>query len=168
MSNVANQNRNQSEENANKSTGNLATAISDQAEQAGTFIAEKANEAGKYVSDMAKNAASSARSSAENAASYVGDRAGDARSAVGSGIKSVSESLKGAAPQEEGMMHDAACSVAGSLESCGQYISDNDFSAMSEDLTNVIRRNPIPSVLIAAGVGFLLAKAVTSSRSSSY
>lgn len=165
MSNVANPNRQSEENTSHMSSGNMATAVSDQAEKAGTYVAEKASEAGKYVSDMAKSARSSAQHSAEKAASYMGEQAGNARSAVGSGIKSMSESLKSAAPQEEGMMHDAACSVADSLESCGQYIADHDFAAMSEDVTNVIRRNPIPSVLIAAGVGFLLAKAVTSSRS---
>jgi len=157
MSNVAKQ----IEGNAS----NLATAVSDQAEQAGSFIAEKANEAGKYVSDMASKAATSAQHSAEKAASYVGERAGDARSAVGGGIKSMSDSLKSAAPQDDGMMHDAACSVAGSLENAGKYIQDHDFAAMGEDVTNVIKRNPIPSVLIAAGVGFLLARACTSNRS---
>lgn len=166
MSNVANPTRYQSEENKSNAGSNMATAISDQADKAGSFLAEKANEAGKYVSDMAKNAATSCQHSAEKAASYMGEQAGNARSAVGSGIKSMSESLKGAAPQDEGVMHDAACSMADSLESAGQYIADHDFAAMTEDVTNVIRRNPIPSVLIAAGVGFLLARACTSSRSS--
>jgi ElaB/YqjD/DUF883 family membrane-anchored ribosome-binding protein len=166
MSNGANPNRNPFEENTSSmSSGNMATAVSEQAEQAGNFIAEKANEAGQYVSEMAKNAGSTALHSAQNAASYVGEQAEQARTAVGSGIKSVSETIKSAAPQEEGVMHDAARSVADSLESCGQYIAEHDFAAMGEDLTNVIRRNPIPSVLIAAGFGFLLARACTSTRS---
>lgn len=162
MSNVANPSRNRNEENT---TGNMAAAVADQAEQAGNFLAEKANEAGKYVADTAKSAAASAMHSAENAATYVGERVGDARTTVGSGIKSAADSLRSAAPQEEGTMHDAACSVADSLENAGRYIQDHDFAAIGEDVTNVIRRNPIPSVLIAAGVGFLLAKACTSTRS---
>jgi ElaB/YqjD/DUF883 family membrane-anchored ribosome-binding protein len=163
MSNVANPSRPRNEENT---TGKMAAAVSDQVEQASSFVAEKANEAGKYVSDACKSAASSAVHSCENAASYMGDRAGDARSAVGDSIKSAASSIRSAAPQEQGTMHDAACSFADSLENTGRYIQDHDFAAMGEDVTNVIRRNPIPAVLIAAGVGFLLARACTSSRSS--
>ena len=161
MSNVANPSRNRNEENT---TGNMAAAVTDKAEETGSYLADKANEAGKYVADTANSVASSAMHSAENAATYVGEKVGDAKSAVGGGIKSAGESLRSAAPQEDGTMHDAACSVADSLENAGKYIQDHDFAAISEDVTNVIRRNPIPSVLIAAGVGFLLAKALTSSR----
>jgi hypothetical protein len=35
---------------------------------------------------------------------------------------------------------------------------------MAGDLTNLIKRNPIPSLLIGVGLGFLLAR-ITSSRS---
>ncbi len=161
MSNVANPTRPLSEEN---SAGKFAAAASDKAKEVGNYVSDKANEAGKYVAENAKNLASSALHSAENAASYVGHRAEDARSSLGGSLKSAGESLRSAAP-EQAVMHDAACSVAETLENTGRYIQEQDFSAMTEDMTNVIRRNPIPAVLIAAGVGFLLAKACTSSRS---
>ncbi|QDU29689.1 hypothetical protein ETAA8_48040 [Anatilimnocola aggregata] len=150
MSNVANP-RTKNEEN---SAGNLATAATD-----------IANEAGTYVADMSKNVASSVKHGAEQAASYVGHRAVDAKSAIGSSLKSAGESLRSAAPQEEDMMHSAACSVAETLENTGKYIEEQGFSGMAEDMTTMIKRNPIPAVLIAAGVGFLLAKACTTSRS---
>jgi ElaB/YqjD/DUF883 family membrane-anchored ribosome-binding protein len=64
------------------------------------------------------------------------------------------------------MMHGAAAYLADTLESTGGYLGEHDFNAMAADVTNVIRRNPIPAVCIAAGIGFLLAKACTpSSRS---
>lgn len=163
MSNVANPSRpaNEGQEN---SASNVAAAVNEKAAEAGNFLADKANEAGKYVAENAKNMASSAMHSAESAASYVGHRADDARCAVGSSIKSAADSLRSAAPQENGMMHDAAGSVAATLENAGKYIEEQGFDAMAEDVTNAIRRNPIPAVCIAAGIGFLLARACTSSR----
>jgi hypothetical protein len=144
--------------------GGMGSAIASKAEEAGTLLADKASQAGQYVSDQASKLASSAMHSMEGTGAYVGQKADDARHSMGSGIKSMGEQLKNAAP--EGMMHDAACSLASSLESTGQYLEEHGLSAMTEDLTNVIKRNPLPSVFIAAGVGFLLAKACTSSRSS--
>ena len=168
MSNVANPSRPMNEgsdKGQDKNAASMAAAVTEKANEAGTFLADKANEAGKYVADSAKNVASSAMHSANDAASYVGHRADDARSVVGSSIKSAADSLRSAAPQESGMMHDAAGSVAATLESAGKYIEEQGFDAMAEDVTNAIRRNPIPAVCIAAGIGFLLARACTSSRS---
>jgi ElaB/YqjD/DUF883 family membrane-anchored ribosome-binding protein len=163
MSNVANPSRPANENNENNA-GKVASAVSEKANEAGTFLADKANEAGKFVAENAKNLASSAMHSAENAASYMGQCADDTRSSVGGSIKQMGESLRSAAP-EDSMMHDAAGSVASTLESAGQYISEHGFDNMAEDMTNMIRRNPIPAVCIAAGIGFLLARASTSSRS---
>ena len=162
MSNVANPSR-QNENNEN-TAGTVAPALPDKPTAAGTFLADKANEAGKFVAENAKNIASSAMHSAENAASYMGTCADDTRSSVGSSIKQMGESLRSATP-EDSMMHDAAGSVASTLETAGQYISEHGFDNMAEDMTNMIRRNPIPAVCIAAGIGFLLARASTSSRS---
>lgn len=163
MSNVANPSRPANENNENKS-GNFASAVSEKANEAGNFIADKASEAGKFVADSAKNMALSAKHSAENAASYMGQGADDARNSVGGSIKSMGESLRSAAP-EDSMMHGAAGSVASGLETAGQYISEHGFDGMAEDMTSMIRRNPIPAICIAAGIGFLLARATTSSRS---
>jgi hypothetical protein len=167
MSNVANpmqaKNQDHSMPGKEKESSGMGAAVAEQAEKASSFLADKASEVGSYVSEQTSKLASTARHSAENAGSYVSHRADDARHSMGTGIKSMGESLKSAIP--EGAMHDAACSVAESLESTGKYLEEHGFSAMTEDLTNVIKRNPLPSVFIAAGIGFLMAKACTPSRS---
>jgi ElaB/YqjD/DUF883 family membrane-anchored ribosome-binding protein len=166
MSNVANpMSKDQEHTMQGKSEGKgFGSGIAHQAEEAGTYLADKANQASEYVSEQASKMASSAMHSAENAGKYMGQKAADTRHSVGSSIKSMGESLKSAAP--EGVMHDAACSLGETLTSTGQYLDEHGISAMTEDLTNVIKRNPLPAVFIAAGIGFLLAKACTSSRSS--
>ena len=35
---------------------------------------------------------------------------------------------------------------------------DQGFSGLAEDMTTMIRRNPIPALLIGFGLGFLLAR----------
>jgi hypothetical protein len=166
MSNVANPMTRDQDHMHGKSEENkgIGGTLAHQAEEAGTYLADKANQAGEYVSEQASKMASSAMHSAENAGKFMGQKAGDARHSVASTFKSMGESVKSAAP--EGMMHDAACSFGETLATTGQYLEDHGLSAMTEDLTNVIKRNPLPSVFIAAGIGFLLAKACTSSRSS--
>jgi ElaB/YqjD/DUF883 family membrane-anchored ribosome-binding protein len=163
MSNVANPSSTTPENT--KKAGNMSDQVTEAASQAGTFLSDKAGEAGKYVADSAKSVASSAMHSAQDAASYVGKCTDDARSSVGGSFKSMADSVRSAAPQEDGMMHTAADSFASGLETAGKYLEEQDFSHMAEDMTNLIRRNPIPAVCIAAGIGFLLARACTSSRS---
>jgi hypothetical protein len=52
--------------------------------------------------------------------------------------------------------------VAGALESSGRYLEEQGLSGIGEDLTNLIRRNPLPAILLGIGLGFLLARATTS------
>jgi hypothetical protein len=48
--------------------------------------------------------------------------------------------------------------VASALDSSGRYLEEQGLSGMAEDVTNLIRRNPIPAMLIGVGLGFLLAR----------
>jgi hypothetical protein len=48
------------------------------------------------------------------------------------------------------------------LDSGGAYLQEHDLRGMADDMTNLIRRYPIQSLLVGIGVGFLLAKATRS------
>ncbi|MDZ4858742.1 MAG: hypothetical protein SGI88_07140 [Candidatus Hydrogenedentes bacterium] len=65
---------------------------------------------------------------------------------------------------QSGMAGTATSAVAHSLERTGDYLQSEGLSGIADDLTNVVRRNPIPALLAAIGVGFLIAQA-TSRRS---
>jgi hypothetical protein len=58
--------------------------------------------------------------------------------------------------------------VADTLEGGGRYLQEHGLSGIGEDLTNLVRRNPVPAVLLGIGLGlglgYLIAR-VTSSRS---
>jgi len=64
------------------------------------------------------------------------------------------------------MLGTAAGSVADSLESGGRYLQQEGFSGMADDVVGCVRRYPIASMLICAGVGFCLARMLTSNNNS--
>jgi hypothetical protein len=117
---------------------------------------EKATEAGNKVKEMGSNVTQRVG----EAAGFVGKKAEDAASAVGAGMKSLGGTIREHAPHS-GWAGSAGATVADSLESSGRYLQEHGFGAMCTDLTNLIRRNPIPAVLIGLGTGFLLARATS-------
>ena len=121
-------------------------------------LTEQATGAATAALDTARDMASQAGKKASEAASYVSQKAEDATSAVGGGMKSLAGTIRESAPRE-GMLGNAGSAVASSLESGGRYLEEHGLSGIGEDLTDVIRRNPIPAVLIGIGVGFLIARA---------
>jgi hypothetical protein len=133
-------------------TGNQGT-------KSGTATAA-AKDAGFNVTETAKQAASTVGHAASDAASYVGHKADDATAAVGQGIKSVASTIRDYGPQRD-TMGQATTAVADSIENAGRYLEQHGLSGMAEDMTTCVRRNPIPSVFVALGVGFLLARALT-------
>lgn len=51
-----------------------------------------------------------------------------------------------------------ATSAANTLDSASQYLRDKDTAQLFDDLEALVRRKPVASVLVAAGVGFVLSK----------
>jgi len=122
------------------------------AQQAG----EKLKEGASTAMDKVKDAASHA-GEAVSAAAAVGRKADDAAGSVGSGIQSLADSVRDKGPSS-GMLGKATETVAGALEHTGKYLEDKQLSGMAEDVTGLIKKNPIPALLIGVGVGFLLGR----------
>jgi hypothetical protein len=142
------------------SSGNSGASSMEKAKEAASGIGEKVSDAASFISDKAKAATSSVMHSAEDAASYVGKKADDGVHAVGSGLKSFGDTVRHTAPQRD-MLKDGMCAVADTLENTGKYLEEEGLSGIASDVTNLIKRNPIPALLIGIGVGFLLARACT-------
>jgi hypothetical protein len=130
-------------------------------QESASGIAERAKDTASSVAEQARSAASSAAHTARDVASQAGQKAEDATSSVGSGMQSLASSLRDKGPHE-GMMGTATSRVADSLDSGGRYLQEHGLSGLGDDLTNLIRRNPIPAVLIGFGVGFLIARSMRS------
>lgn len=141
-----------------------ANSNMDKAKEGASGIGEKVSDAANYIGEKAMAAGSSAMHSAEDAASYVGKKADDGVHAVGSTLKSFGDSVRHTAPGRD-MLKDGMCAVADTLENTGKYLEEEGLSGIAADVTGLIKRNPIPALFIGIGVGFLLARACTPSRS---
>jgi hypothetical protein len=123
---------------------------------------DKARDMASNVADKARDAASNVADKARDAASNLGHKADDATHAVGSGIQSLAGTMRDKLPQS-GMLGGAASTLASGLENTGKYLQEEGIKGIAEDMTNLIRRNPIPAMLLGVGLGFILARATARS-----
>jgi len=136
------------------STTNQGQNTKEKVKDAATSVA---NQAG----DMASKVASQASDMASKVVNKVGETAESATSSVGSSLQSAAGSLRENLPNK-GMLGTATETVASTLESSGKYLEDKGLSGMSDDIAGVIKRYPIPAVLLALGLGYLIARSTRS------
>jgi ElaB/YqjD/DUF883 family membrane-anchored ribosome-binding protein len=118
---------------------------------------DKAKSVAENVGDRAKSMASEAADKAKSAAGYVQEKADEGVAYTGQGVESLGHTVRERGPQS-GMLGKANAAVASTLEQTGEYLHEKGVSGMAGDLTNMIKKHPIPSILIGVGVGFLLAR----------
>ncbi len=120
----------------NSSTFNGPTeTVADQVANAATQLKEK-------VSDLGKTAVNKLDGSRESAAG---------------GLESAASALHTKAETVTGM----AQSTADTLKSTAGYLRGNDVKAMATDVEALVRRNPVPALVAAAVIGFVIARAVS-------
>ena len=141
-----------------------ASSMADKARETAGNVADRAREMASGVADKARDVASGVADRARQAASSAGQRAEDTTHRVGSGMEQLAGTLRESAPTQ-GYLGTAASRVADTLESGGRYLQEEGLSGLADDLTGMIKRNPIPALLVGIGIGFLLARATTSNRS---
>jgi ElaB/YqjD/DUF883 family membrane-anchored ribosome-binding protein len=124
---------------------------------------EKGKSMLSQAAEKGREMAQTAAEKAKEAGTAVRDRADSGVASMGSGIRSAAEGMRERLPQS-GMIGSAASSIEDTLESTGRYLEEKGVSGAAEDLTMLIRRHPVPSVLIGLGVGILLGQFLTSSR----
>jgi len=107
-------------------------------------------------------------SEVKSAASDLGQAAADEidrrRRAAAAGIKSAAKSLHEKADDLPGgeRVADVAHGAANKLNATGNYIRRRNLTGMSRDVRTVVRDNPVPALIGAAALGFLLAKMFSS------
>jgi hypothetical protein len=130
------------------------------AEDVAAYVGRKAEGATLYVGHKAENVASYVGQKADDAGAYVGHKTEDASAAVGSRLRSLGDTVRTHGP-EEGMAGDASSAVADALENSGRYLQEEGVKDVAEDVTNLIRRYPVPALLIGLAAGYLVAKGTT-------
>jgi hypothetical protein len=170
MANTTNVFKNQGEEKPGTGTfgavadrgREAAGKVADKARDAMSSVADKSRDAMSTVADKARDAASTVGQAASDAASTVGKKAEDATSAVGSGMKNLAGTIREHTP-EGGVIGTASATVADTLEKSGRYLQEQGLSGIGEDLTGLIRRNPVPALLVGICLGYLVARATNRS-----
>jgi ElaB/YqjD/DUF883 family membrane-anchored ribosome-binding protein len=109
------------------------------------------------ASEQAQQAAATALSKVQEMANTAGKKVEEAAAALGECVKSAGGTLRDRGPHQ-GMLSTATNTVADSLETTGRYIQEEGIRGMAHDLTDLIRRNPIPAMLVGVGIGFVLAR----------
>jgi hypothetical protein len=131
----------------------MATHTEDRKNQTQKTWEDTANQA----KDKAKSVAENVTEKAKSAAGFVQEKADEGVAYAGEGVENLGRTVRERGPQA-GMLGRANAAVADTLEQTGEYLHDKGVTGMAGDLTNLIKKNPIPSILIGVGIGFVLAR----------
>jgi uncharacterized protein YjbJ (UPF0337 family) len=94
---------------------------------------------------------------AEELGATAASKANEAATVVGEKMGSLAGVIRENAPRE-GAIGTTATTVADGLESASSYLQENKFEHLAKDLTGLVRRYPIPSLLVGFGLGYLFAR----------
>jgi ElaB/YqjD/DUF883 family membrane-anchored ribosome-binding protein len=151
----------QAVDKAREGASHAADAARGDLSQAADKARDAASHAGQAVTSAASAAGHAVKDAASSAAHTVGQKAEQATTAVGSGMQSLADTVRHKGP-EGGVLGTASEYVAETLDETGKYIEDKNLKGMMDDMTGLIKRNPIPAVLIGLGIGFLLGRTLRS------
>ena len=131
---------------AGTSTGEFADTLSSTAEN---------------VKEKMTDAAASARQRVSEAGRQATERIDEKRAPAADALQSAASTLHERAEDLPGgeTVRTVAHSAADKLESTAGYIREHDVKAMVSDVEDIVKRNPGPSLLIAAAIGFLIGRA---------
>src|SRR5262249_10263668 len=93
---------------------------------------------------------------AQPVSSFVAEKAARATEAIGSGMESMGQMIREHSP-EAGVLGDTGHTIADNLEAGGRYLEREGLDGIGNYLTNMIRRNPLPALIVGTGLGYLVA-----------
>jgi ElaB/YqjD/DUF883 family membrane-anchored ribosome-binding protein len=120
-------------------------------------LGDKAKNLTDAAVEKVENAAGVVAQTTRDAVSSVGHQADLATHAVGNRMESMGHTLREKLPTK-GVVGAATSSVAGGLETGGKYLEDEGIKGIADDVTNLIRRNPFPAILIGVALGYAIGR----------
>jgi len=123
---------------------------------------------GDAVSDTAQNvkekvvgAASTTKQKVSESARQATDKIDEKRAPAADALESAASTIHEKAEDLPGgeTVKNVAHSAAEKLEATAGYIREHDVRTMMSDVEEIVKRNPGPSLLIAAAIGFLIGRA---------
>jgi len=103
------------------------------------------------------NLAEDTKAKVQELNTHASEGLNEAKAAVGKKIGSLAETIRRNVPQE-GSVGSTTHSVANSLSAAGSYLEEHTFEDFSKDMTSIIRRYPLQSLLVGVGIGYLMSR----------
>lgn len=97
--------------------------------------------------------ADTVRQKASQVGGQVADRTDAALGATGERLGDLADTVRANAPA--GTVGQVATRAADALEQSGEYLQQHSTSDIVSDLTDLVRRRPLASMLVAVGIGYL-------------
>jgi hypothetical protein len=130
-------------------------------QNAGANITDKARDMARSATETARDAATGVMDRARDVAGNVADRAKEAAGTAADTAREWASEAVGAV-KESDVVNKAGEYVSEAWESGSRYFQEHSFRDMADDVAGVIRRNPIPALLVGIGLGFILARSLRS------
>jgi len=118
------------------------------------------------VSDRGFDAVEQTKRKLNEFGATAADKLDQNRGTAAAGLEGAAETLHRKADQLPGgeKVSDLAHSAADKMSATADYVRRNDFGDMMEDVELMVKKNPGPALAVAAGLGFLVARAFSSDR----
>jgi len=129
------------------------------AKDAGRDVMDKAKDVGHQAADKARDVASRVGDVAGSAMNTAGTKADNLASSVGGHAHTAADAIRQHGPQS-GMLGNATKAVADAVDQSGRYLQQEGVTGMMGDVTEMIKRNPIPALFLGIGIGYLLGRAL--------
>lgn len=111
------------------------------------------------AANKAKDVVDQGKRKAEDVASKAQDGADEGLDKAANKMDDAADMIRQRGSEQGGTVGSVASTAADTMESASSFLHNTDTSEMMDQVEAYIRQNPTQSLLIAAGVGFVLAKA---------
>jgi|SRR5579872_1836442 len=109
--------------------------------------------------DMVSDAAQRAKDRAAEFGRAAADKVEQQRSKAAGALHGASSTIREKADRWASEAGQMAHSAADRLDSAADYVREHDTRQMMSDVMEVVKKHPAQSLLVAAGLGFLMARA---------
>jgi ElaB/YqjD/DUF883 family membrane-anchored ribosome-binding protein len=123
-------------------------------------MAGKTEDKAKEMTGKAQDKAKEMTGKAEEVGGKAQDKADQGMDSAASGLGQAASKMREQGAQREGAVGTAAAKTADTLDSASQFLQNKDTAQLMDDVEAFVRQKPVESLLIAAGIGFVLSKIV--------
>src|SRR5690349_21235051 len=88
------------------------------------------------------------KAQAEDVLSKAGKTADEMASSAGRRLEAMAEGIRQHTPSQ-GVLSNASRQLASTLDSSGRYLEEHGVTGLADEVTEIIRRNPIPAIFVA-------------------